>query len=383
MCKSVAGTGLEVTFEPQCLLLCPDCHIGHKFPWTVLRCVRALAFVVHGKARTNILGHTNIRLALPCKASEEIHVIHESPCPTSPAVIALAAKGILRSSLQVQSVSQGWPAIRSSRPSVAKGEERASDADGHIADVRHPRVAWKTGTSAGNRDAWCIAYNPEYVVGVWIGNPAGKASTALVGCSVATPVALGIFRSLYPNNDAPWFERPRSLKSRPVCKTSGLVPNASCPVTVADDFIPGITISAECIVHRGIAKDGEGKEVCEIWPPGVADFLTSRGLRTTQVIKEDCSGKTPCASKSRLQIMSPGRNETFRLVEDMPPLKQEISLTATTNETDGKLYWFVDNELYRTSEADEYVSWPLRKGRHVIACCDATGTGDSVEIIVE
>lgn len=305
------------------------------------------------------------------------------------AYACLARKGVYRDASCLEQAVSGKEARLFSEEAaymitdILSGEERASDADGHVADVRHPRVAWKTGTSSGNRDAWCIAYNPEYVVGVWIGNPAGKASKALVGCSAATPVALGIFRSLYPNNDAPWFERPRNLKSRSVCKTSGLVPNACCPVTVADDFIPSITISAECSVHRIIAEGGEGEDVCEIWPPDVAAFLKSRCLGTTQVIKEDCSGKTPITSQSCLQIMSPARNETFYLVEDMPLLKQEISLTAITDQADGKLYWFVDNKLYRTPEPGEYVSWPLRKGRHVIVCCDATGAGDSVEIIVE
>ena len=62
---------------------------------------------------------------------------------------------------------------------ILSGDERALDLSGHMADVDMPRVAWKTGTSAGNRDAWSIAYNPEYVVGVWIGNPDGRPSPSL------------------------------------------------------------------------------------------------------------------------------------------------------------------------------------------------------------
>ncbi len=33
-----------------------------------------------------------------------------------------------------------------------------------------PKIAWKTGTSYGHKDAWTVAYNSEYTVGVWIGN---------------------------------------------------------------------------------------------------------------------------------------------------------------------------------------------------------------------
>ena len=33
-----------------------------------------------------------------------------------------------------------------------------------------PKVAWKTGTSYGRKDAWSIGYDPRYTVGVWVGN---------------------------------------------------------------------------------------------------------------------------------------------------------------------------------------------------------------------
>ncbi len=36
------------------------------------------------------------------------------------------------------------------------------------------KVAWKTGTSFGNKDAWAIGTTPEYVVGVWVGNADGE-----------------------------------------------------------------------------------------------------------------------------------------------------------------------------------------------------------------
>jgi penicillin-binding protein 1C len=254
---------------------------------------------------------------------------------------------------------------------MLSGEERAYDADGHVADVRLPRIAWKTGTSAGNRDAWCIAYNPEYVVGVWIGNPSGKASPALIGCTAATPVATGLFRRFYPKGDAPWFDRPSGLKSRLVCGTSGFAPNDYCPPAVAADFIPSITATGECPVHRNVPEDEKRGEVYAV------------GHQTAQVLEHSDPDQTPLPAKRRLQIMSPAANATFHLVEDMPLLKQEISLASNADHTIGKFYWFVDGELYRTTLPGEYASWPLRNGRHVIACCDASGSGDSVAITVE
>jgi penicillin-binding protein 1C len=59
-------------------------------------------------------------------------------------------------------------------------------------------AAWKTGTSGGNRDAWCAAVTPRRTIVVWMGNPRGEGSHALVGRDVAAPLALGLIAALDP-----------------------------------------------------------------------------------------------------------------------------------------------------------------------------------------
>ena len=64
-------------------------------------------------------------------------------------------------------------------------------------------VAWKTGTSNNLKDAWCFAYTPDWVVGVWYGNKDGKASDRLVGVEIAAPSAGEIMSRLYWNRSPP------------------------------------------------------------------------------------------------------------------------------------------------------------------------------------
>lgn len=64
-------------------------------------------------------------------------------------------------------------------------------------------VAWKTGTSNNLKDAWCFAYTPDWVVGVWYGNKDGKASDRLVGVEIAAPAAGEIMSRLYWNRAPP------------------------------------------------------------------------------------------------------------------------------------------------------------------------------------
>ncbi len=56
-------------------------------------------------------------------------------------------------------------------------------------------IAWKTGTSAGNRDDWAIGYNHRYAAAVWIGQPNSAAlpgDTALA----AIPILARVFSIL-------------------------------------------------------------------------------------------------------------------------------------------------------------------------------------------
>lgn len=92
---------------------------------------------------------------------------------------------------------------------MLSGAERSSAALGHVADVDVPRLAWKTGTSSAYRDAWTVAWNPAYVVGVWCGHKSGGfGDKTLVGAKAAAPVAWGIARQLCPRNGSPWFAEP-------------------------------------------------------------------------------------------------------------------------------------------------------------------------------
>ncbi len=69
------------------------------------------------------------------------------------------------------------------------------------------RLAYKTGTSYGNRDAWAIGYDGRHVIGVWMGRPDGTPVPGAFGADVAAPVLFQAFarlkRQLDPQPPAP------------------------------------------------------------------------------------------------------------------------------------------------------------------------------------
>lgn len=248
---------------------------------------------------------------------------------------------------------------------ILSGEERAMDTTGHAADVRLPPLAWKTGTSAGFRDAWTVAYNPDYVIGVWIGNPDGAGSDQLVGRKVATPVVWEIFRRLYPDNDGPWFERPPGVEVREVCAVSGAAPGPHCPHRTEDYVVAGVTRHEVCPVHRA---DG-----LEHWPVEIASFLNQQ--------------RAPLAQRPErvapLRIVSPARGSTYRLLDEVAGGVQQVPLEAASGVGGERLHWFVNDRYLGESRPGVPAFWPLQRGTFQIVCSDTRGGSDRVQIAVE
>ena len=247
---------------------------------------------------------------------------------------------------------------------MLSGEERAMDTTGHAADVRLPPMAWKTGTSAGFRDAWTVAYNPEYVIGVWVGNPDGAPAEQLVGRKVATPMVWEIFRQLYPDNDGPWFARPEGVQVREVCAVSGCVPGPYCRHRTEDWSIEGVSRYEVCAVHRA---DGQ-----EHWPVEVASFLSRQRVPASAPVLE-----------ASVRITSPARGSTYRLLDSLAGGAQQIPLQAAGGLGSGELHWFVNDRHVGVSRPGAPLFWPLKRGDYQIVCSDVRGTSDRLPIRVE
>ncbi|MGI3163997.1 penicillin-binding protein 1C [Pseudooceanicola sp. 200-1SW] len=98
---------------------------------------------------------------------------------------------------------------------------------GHIlADLLPPdggprgRIAWKTGTSYGHRDAWALGWDGAHVVGVWIGRPDGTPVPGAFGADLAAPLLFRAFQHLAPE--------PTELAAPP--RGTLLLPNDALPV---------------------------------------------------------------------------------------------------------------------------------------------------------
>lgn len=74
-------------------------------------------------------------------------------------------------------------------------------------NVKAGRIAYKTGTSYGYRDAWAVGYDGDYTIAVWVGRPDATSTPGLIGRTAAAPILFDAFARLQ-TKPAPLQKRP-------------------------------------------------------------------------------------------------------------------------------------------------------------------------------
>jgi membrane peptidoglycan carboxypeptidase len=124
---------------------------------------------------------------------------------------------------------------------------------GAALNIKRP-FASKTGTTENWHDSWLIGYNPDVVIGAWMGHTCAGGCPANVNSNLNVVWGVQgaglIFRDIfnaYEANKPPWdFPTPDGLKKVTVCAASGLLATPNCAgQTLSDWFIAGTAPTRE------------------------------------------------------------------------------------------------------------------------------------------
>ena len=259
-----------------------------------------------------------------------------------------------------------------------------------------PKIAWKTGTSYGRRDAWAIGYNPIFTVGVWAGNFSGEGSVDIVGAEIAAPLMFDIFNEIMAGREHVWFDVPRGLAVRGVSVISGRPPNEYGGETIKEYYIPGVSPSRKCDVLKKIYVDVQtgcrltkdclyGREYKEVvvqdWPPRLATWLVQRGA-VEPLPPFDMSCRSPVDTDAPV-IVSPENGTRYVLVDCIPREYQRISFEASSFSGGGEIHWFLDNRHHASSVSGEKVFYSPERGEHVLMCVDEQGHSSSLTFVIK
>jgi penicillin-binding protein 1C len=257
-----------------------------------------------------------------------------------------------------------------------------------------PKIAWKTGTSYGRKDAWSIGYNKQYTVGVWVGNFSGAGAPELSGANTATPLLFKIFNTIDYANNGDWFTPPAILDQRQVCTETGLPPGAYCTNLMLDAFMPLISTTATCehmqefkvLADESISycssclpETGYIKKMYRALAPEMQDYFLQHNI-TYQAIpphNPDCEkvfkGEGPV-------ITSPTNGSEYYINKNDP---EPLQLTANTPNDVTKIYWYINDQFYKTTAAGEKQFFVPEEGPVKISCTDDKGRNRNIMIRVK
>jgi penicillin-binding protein 1C len=269
-----------------------------------------------------------------------------------------------------------------------------------------PRIAWKTGTSYGRRDAWSIGYNKDYTIGVWVGNFSGQGSPALTGADVASPLLFDLFNALAYNSTNEWFVPPASLDFRLVCAETGLVPGENCPNQLLDYYLPGASTGRRCQHQQDVLVSADGSycycRACvpangyrhALYPnvrPEVLAYREAQGLPVRRLPPHNLAcrlvrgsaadGPTEYGAEAPalLTITSPAAHAEYVLDGTEQP---QLLLSCAAAGEVRQVYWYVNDQFLRAAKTTERVFFKPPVGKVKISCADDHGRNVDVHVLV-
>ncbi len=252
------------------------------------------------------------------------------------------------------------------------------------------KIAWKTGTSFGFRDGWAIGVNPDYTVGVWVGNATGEGRPGLTGIATAAPVMFDIFSAL-PR--CSWFKTPiNDLKKVKLCAESGHPPSTLCPETVLALVQKTNASVGMCSYHKSIFLDKDGNEqvsgdcysvsemqeaVYFVLPPVEEWYFKahSPAYRSLPPFRPGCD---PHTNDAALGLIYPTPNAEIFIPRNNENEKLGIVCRATHKQAKAEVFWSLDGDFIQTTTHQHEILINPTLGEHKLNITDNAGERHSV-----
>jgi len=256
-----------------------------------------------------------------------------------------------------------------------------------------PRIAWKTGTSYGRRDAWSVGYNEKYTIGVWVGNFSGQGVPELMGARMAAPLLFEIFTYLDKQTNPQWNIPADHLDYRWVCSESGLLPEHFCDNTVLDVYIPMVSTNKKCahLKYVWVAKDSTVSYCTACMPAsGYTKALYPNLSMEMLAYQRDYhipftaipSHNGECErlfTENAPKITSLTNGLKYYVDQDD---NVELKLQCQTANDVEQVYWFINDRFYKTAKATASLFFTPTDHEVKVSCADDKGRHEDIFIRV-
>jgi penicillin-binding protein 1C len=214
------------------------------------------------------------------------------------------------------------------------------------------RIAAKTGTSSGFRDAWTVGFDKEHTVAVWVGNSDGRPMRDTFAVQCAAPLWAALMHELL-RNDHPVSTPSQALVRREVCSATGLLPSRFSPGKINELFLSGTEPAEDSSAWFSDAGN-------LLLPVEYAGWCSSRENAFDAMIRPEP------------RIINPRPDAAYQIDSILPSKQQMIELLATIG---SDVRWYV-GDVPVSPQPDGRFFWQLTPGEWSLK---ATGRNGTVE----
>lgn len=264
-------------------------------------------------------------------------------------------------------------ALRSlDRPDILQGWERGSRAG---------RVAWKTGTSFGHRDAWAIGVNGRYAVGVWTGNASGEGRPELTGTLAAAPLLFDLFNTLPEGRtiDPPYDHMERMV----VCDRSGYRAGPNCAEVDTTWVLQQALRTPNCPYHKSILVDASGQQRTRPGPEavGITWFVLPPAMEHYYMLVDPSYTPLPPWAPDAMaddgedimELIYPDQGTRILIPIRLDGEHGQVVLEAAHRDIVAKIHWDIDGGHRGTTIGEHSMTVDLETGRHKLTLTDHLG----------
>lgn len=248
------------------------------------------------------------------------------------------------------------------------------------------RIAWKTGTSFGFRDAWAVGVTPEYTIGVWVGNADGEGRPGILGVKAAAPLLFQGFNHI--TEAGSWFQQPFDKEEElNICSLSGMRSGEYCDEKNFVSLPKNAKKSPVCVYHQRVylsyaeteqlslncaALDEIKEKSWFIAPPLAEKYYKMRhpNYRSLPPFRQGCGTE----SQTRLMdIIYPKKESTINVPKGFSGEFEHVILEATHRLPEAVIHWHLNEEYLGSTEVIHQVKCIPKSGENTLHLIDQEG----------
>ena len=257
------------------------------------------------------------------------------------------------------------------------------------------KVAWKTGTSYGFKDAWAVGVTDRYAVGVWVGNADGEGRPGLTGVGAAAPLMFDVIGKL--NDDYTYPANTSESIEIEVCAESGHPKSEYCQNTKKIRAVDVENQTGVCPYHKKVfldeshqyrvkpdcyAVDQKNYEIFYVLPPVMEWFYKKHSplFRPLPALYPGCGTAHP---DDVMAFVYPKDDARITIPIGIRGDRQQVVFEIAHRNPQKTIFWTLNDKFLGQTRLNHQMPIDVERGTYELRCVDEDGIELIRKIVVQ